>query len=81
MLKTLLMTQLQDASIEIVCAIDLNERKQNCFMPVTGVPIVSPEDAKNKGVATIIVMNPNYLFEIERMVKDAEQHALSLIHI
>jgi hypothetical protein len=38
-------------------------------MPVTGAPIVSPEDAKNMGVATIIVMNPNYLGEIKRMVK------------
>ena len=66
---TLLMSQLQDASIEIVCAIDLNESKQNCFMPVTGVPIVSPEDAKSVGVATIIVMNPNYLGEIKKMVK------------
>jgi hypothetical protein len=66
---TLLMSQLQDASIEIICAIDLNETKQNCFMPGTGTPIVSPEDAKNMGVATIIVMNPNYLGEIKRMVK------------
>ena len=47
----------------------MNERKQNCFMPATGAPIVSPEDAKNMGVATIIVMNPNYLGEIKRMVK------------
>ena len=66
---TLLMSQLQNASIEIVCAIDLNEKKQNCFMPATGAPIVSPEDAKNMGVATIIVMNPNYLGEIKRIVK------------
>ena len=65
----LLMSQLQNANIEIVCAIDLNERKQNCFMPATGAPIVSPEDAKNMGVATIIVMNPNYLGEIKRLVK------------
>ena len=66
---TLLMSQLHDASIKIVCAIDLNETKQNCFMPVTGAPIVSPEDAKNMGVATIIVMHPNYLGEIKRMLK------------
>lgn len=65
---SLLMSQLQVASIEIVCAIDLNETKQNCFMPVTGTPIISPEDAKKMGVVTIIVMNPNYLGEIKRMV-------------
>ena len=62
------MSQLQDLNIEIVCAIDLNETKQNCFMPVTCAPIVSPEDAKKMGVATIIIMNPNYLDEIKRTV-------------
>ena len=65
---TLLVSQLQDLNIEIVCAIDLNETKQNCFMPVTCAPIVSPEDAKKMGVATIIIMNPNYLDEIKRTV-------------
>ena len=37
-------------------------------MPVTCAPIVSPEDAKKMGVATIIIMNPNYLDEIKRTV-------------
>ena len=65
---TLLMSQLKDPRSKIFCAIDLNETKQNCFMPVSGTPIISPKDAKKMGIATIIVMNPNYLGEIKRTV-------------
>jgi hypothetical protein len=64
---TLLMSQIQDAQLGIACAIDLNEAKQKCFMPITSTPIVSPEDAKKLGVATVIIMNPNYLEEIKSM--------------
>ncbi len=46
-------------------AIDLNPAKQNCFMPVSATPIVSPEEALSRGVRSIVVMNPNYLKEIE----------------
>lgn len=46
------------------CAIDLNRSKQGCFMPVSGVPIVSPETALERGVRSIIVMNPQYQQEI-----------------
>lgn len=45
-------------------AIDLNPSKQGCYMPVSAVPIVSPETALHRGVASIIIMNPNYRDEI-----------------
>ena len=48
----------------INCAIDLNEAKQGSFMPVTGVEILSPSQAKERGVRSIVVMNPNYEDEI-----------------
>lgn len=48
----------------IDCAIDLNAAKQDCYMPVSAVPIVSPEKALDRGVSSIIVMNPNYRAEI-----------------
>jgi len=64
---TLLMSQTQDTELAIACAIDLNEAKQDCFMPITGTPIVSPEAAQKMGVATVIIMNPNYLDEIKSM--------------
>jgi SAM-dependent methyltransferase len=50
------------------CAIDLNRSKQGCFMPVSAVPILSPEDALARGVRSIIVMNPNYRNEIRRQL-------------
>jgi SAM-dependent methyltransferase len=53
----------------IDCAIDLNPTKQGCFMPVSATPIVSPEAAVARGVASIIVMNPNYEAEIRAKVK------------
>jgi hypothetical protein len=69
---TLSMSQIQDAQSGISCAIDLNEAKQKCFMPITSTPIVSPEDAKKLGVATVIIMNPNYLDEIKIMAADLD---------
>nr|WP_321459935.1 class I SAM-dependent methyltransferase [uncultured Cohaesibacter sp.] len=51
------------------CVIDLNKAKQSCFLPVTGLPIVSPETARQRQISTIIVMNPNYLDEIRDMVE------------
>lgn len=51
-------------------AIDLNPAKQGCFMPVSATPIVSPEEAMSRGVRSIVVMNPNYLGEIEARLKE-----------
>lgn len=67
---TLLLSQMPDTTAEIACAIDLNVAKQECFMPVTGTPIVSPQAAQNAGVGTVIVMNPNYLDEIKIMAEN-----------
>lgn len=53
----------------IRCAIDLNEAKQDCFLPITGIPIVSPVQAKEMGIDTVIVMNPNYFDEITAMIE------------
>lgn len=50
-------------------AIDLNPAKQGCFMPVSATPIISPEEALDRGVRSIVVMNPNYLTEIEAQLK------------
>ena len=45
-------------------AIDLNVEKQNRYLPKTGVMVISPEEAANKNIKTVIVMNPNYQAEI-----------------
>ena len=52
----------------IDCVIDLNVAKQDCFMPLTGTVIVSPETAKDRGIGTIIIMNPNYEAEIRQQI-------------
>lgn len=51
------------------CAIDINIAKQGGFLPVTGLPVVSPATAAAIGVKAAFVMNPNYIPEIERLVR------------
>jgi hypothetical protein len=48
----------------IDCAIDLNPAKQGRFMPIAALPIVAPDTARNRGVRTVVIMNPNYKSEI-----------------
>lgn len=48
------------------CAIDINPKKAGTYLPAVGIPVVSPADAKARGVTTAIVMNPNYTSEIAR---------------
>lgn len=50
-------------------AIDLNTAKQGCYMPVSATPILSPQEALQRGVASIIVMNVNYADEIAAQLK------------
>lgn len=49
-------------------AIDNNPGKQNCFLPLTGVPVLASTALPPAG-STIIVMNPNYLGEIISQTK------------
>lgn len=66
---------LLDAEAEIDCAIDLNAAKQGCYLPVTGLPVVSPAEAKQRGVRSIVIMNPNYSDEITDLVGRMEWQA------
>lgn len=52
-----------DASV-IECVVDLNPAKQGRFIPGTGHPIVAPSALAERGIATVLVMNPNYRAEI-----------------
>jgi 2-polyprenyl-3-methyl-5-hydroxy-6-metoxy-1,4-benzoquinol methylase len=52
----------------IACLIDINPRKQGTFVPGTGHAVVSPADAKRRGVKRVIVMNPNYRKEIQALL-------------
>jgi hypothetical protein len=49
----------------IDCLIDVNPGKQDLFIPVSAHRVLSPAAALASGLATIVVMNPNYRMEIE----------------
>ena len=57
------------AATAIDFAIDLNTAKQDRFLPLTGIPVVSPVTASKMSVATVIIMNPNYEQEIRDLAK------------
>jgi SAM-dependent methyltransferase len=53
----------------ISCLVDLNPRKQGRFVPGTGQPVVAPEALTHVKPDIIIVMNPLYQEEIERLAR------------
>jgi hypothetical protein len=55
----------------IRCLVDINPRKQGMFVPLTGHLIVSWQRAMEAGVRTVVVMNPNYLTEVEEQVRSS----------
>lgn len=58
------------ASLVDVC-VDANPNKQGCFVPLTAHPIEAPEVLRTlQRPLTILVMNENYLEEIERACAD-----------
>jgi hypothetical protein len=63
----------------IDCLIDLNPRKQGKYVPGTGHPIVSYQEAAARGVRTAVLMNPNYRSEnlalLAQAGLDIELHA------
>lgn len=55
----------------IDCVVDLNPAKQGCYLPGTGHPIVSYKSLGERGVATAVLMNPNYRDENSALLRDA----------
>jgi hypothetical protein len=53
----------------IQCVIDLNPRKQGCFIGGTGHPIVDYREIASRGIRTVLMMNPNYLDESRELLK------------
>lgn len=61
---------LPGASNQIDCVIDINERKQGCFLPTSGIPVVSPDEAWARGVRSAVVVNPAYVEEIRSLCSE-----------
>jgi SAM-dependent methyltransferase len=59
---------MQGAGVGIDGVVDINPKKQNCFLPLTGVKVSAPQRAALDG-GTIIIMNPAYRPEIEQMLQ------------
>ncbi len=58
-----------DPSAELIdCAVDLNPAKQGQFIGGTGHPIIAPDELKDRGVSSALLMNPNYRDENSRLV-------------
>lgn len=66
--KGVTMASLIDPECNLInCLIDINQRKQNRYTPVTAHPVVSLKTAQNRGARTALVMNRNYLSDISEM--------------
>jgi SAM-dependent methyltransferase len=60
---------LVDPLAELIdCVVDVNPRKQGCFIPGTGHPIVAPRDLAARKISAAVLMNPNYRAENEAML-------------
>ena len=53
------------------CVVDINPNKQGQYLAGTGHPIVAPTELKAYGVQTVVVLNPNYLLEIQKELVEA----------
>lgn len=55
----------------IDCVVDLNPKKQGCYIPGTGHPIVAPSDLPLRGIKYAVLMNTNYREENLQLLKQA----------
>jgi SAM-dependent methyltransferase len=53
------------------CVVDLNPEKQGYYLPGTGHPIINFPDLGNRGIASAVLMNPNYREEVLALLKKA----------
>jgi SAM-dependent methyltransferase len=56
---------------DIACMVDVNPRKQGCYLSGTGHPIVDYHALPSLGVNTVILMNPNYRDEVAKLLQAA----------
>ncbi|MBA2516045.1 MAG: hypothetical protein H0V22_01790, partial [Solirubrobacterales bacterium] len=64
--------QLDPSAQALACVVDLNPAKQGGFLPGTGHRILSPRELDGEGIATAILLNPNYEQEIRDMLAGSQ---------
>ena len=57
----------------INCVIDINPNKHGKYIPGTGHPIVNHSEIKSRDIKSIILMNPNYFDEVEKILQKYDQ--------
>jgi SAM-dependent methyltransferase len=55
----------QEEDSPLALAIDISPARAGTFMPLTGLPVVAPEEARWRGVTRAFLMNPAYADEID----------------
>jgi 2-polyprenyl-3-methyl-5-hydroxy-6-metoxy-1,4-benzoquinol methylase len=55
---------------KVACVVDINPVKQGKYIAKTGHPIVSPNALERQNIENILVMNENYLSEIQVLTKE-----------
>ena len=79
--KGVSLANLVDPNCELVdCLVDLNPQKQGGYIPGSGHPIISYHDLPERGIKTALLMNPNYLDENLKLLKENNQ-SLELLNI
>ena len=64
-----------DPGDQIGYAVDINPRKQGMHITGTGQSIIAPERLQEIQPDVVFIMNPNYIEEIGRMLRDLNVHA------
>ena len=68
--KGVTLVNLLDPAREWIAGIvDVNPKKQGRFVPGSGHPILAPDAIAERGIRSIVVMNPNYAGEISASAK------------
>jgi SAM-dependent methyltransferase len=63
---------------QIDCVVDINPAKQGGYVAGSGHAIVAPAELRRRGVATVVLMNPNYRQEVQATL-DALECTATLI--
>lgn len=59
--------------------VDLNPKKQGCYIPGTGHSIIDYRQLSKRGVKNVILMNPNYRSENKSLLRKANLHNVNLV--